>query len=325
MCLTEGEDCGKAYKIYEAIEKSFEKSNMLWTNCVSLSVDNTNSLVGCHNSVASRFLKKNPECFIAGCPCHLAHIAASSANDAFSSCIGVNVEDVCVDWFDKSTKRKGKLTEYFEFCDQEYQAVLKHLSVRWLSLERCMERILKKFPSLKAYFLSEGWADDRFRRLNSWFTNPLLEPSFLFNSATITMFTNFNRLLQREEPTIHLLKGSMEQFGMRLAKRIIKPVISREASSVGDIDLSDESIFIDPMYIFLGGTTKFMLNRLLNEGTISEAQFETFHTGVQSYFKKALQYIQNKFPLKDEVICDSVWIDVEKKVGLKMGKCIFFL
>ena len=60
MCLTEGEDCGKAYKIFEAIEKSFEKSNMLWTNCVSLSVDNTNSMVGCHNSVASRFLKKIP-------------------------------------------------------------------------------------------------------------------------------------------------------------------------------------------------------------------------------------------------------------------------
>ena len=23
-------------------------------------------------------------------------------------------------WFDKSTKRKGKVKEYFEFCNQEY-------------------------------------------------------------------------------------------------------------------------------------------------------------------------------------------------------------
>ena len=39
-------------------------------------------------------------------------------------------------WFDKSAKRKGKLKEYYEFCDQEYQGVLKlNLSVRWLSLE----------------------------------------------------------------------------------------------------------------------------------------------------------------------------------------------
>ena len=50
-----------------------------------------------------------------------------NTNDAFSKCIGLNVEDVCVDcyyWFDKSTKRKGKLLEYFDFNDQEYQAVL---------------------------------------------------------------------------------------------------------------------------------------------------------------------------------------------------------
>lgn len=70
---------------------------------------------------------KNPEIFIAGCPCHLAHIAASHANDAFSDVLGLNVEDVCVDcfyWFDKSSKRKGKLLEYFEFGNQEYRAVL---------------------------------------------------------------------------------------------------------------------------------------------------------------------------------------------------------
>jgi hypothetical protein len=104
-------------------------------------------------------------------------VAASHANDSFSDVLGLNVEDVCIDcfyWFDKSSKRKGKLLEYFEFCNQEYQAVLKHLSVRWLSLQRCMERILKKYPSLKSYFLSEHFADQRFQRLSGLFGNPLL-------------------------------------------------------------------------------------------------------------------------------------------------------
>ena len=200
-------------------------------------------------------------CFVAGCPCHLAHIAASTANDAFSINVGVSVEDVCVDcycWFDKSAKRKGKLTQYFEFCNQDYQAVLKHLSVCWLSLERCMERILKKLPSLKAYFINENCVDERSKRLNSWFANPLLEPALLFNSADISMFTNFNRRLQKEETTIHLLNSSMEHLGMKLSKRIIKPIECRN-TSVAEIDLSDDSIYIDPMFIFLGGTTKFTL------------------------------------------------------------------
>ena len=53
-----------------------------------------------------------------GCPCHLAHIAASNAHDAFSKYVGLNVEDEMVDLFyksDKSAKRKRTLKGYFEF------------------------------------------------------------------------------------------------------------------------------------------------------------------------------------------------------------------
>ena len=87
-----------------------------------------------------------------------------------------------------------------------------------------MERILKKLPSLKAYFQSEDFQDERFERLNRWFTNPLLEPSLLFNTAAITIFSSFSRLLQREEPIIHLLKASLEHLGRKIANRILKPV-----------------------------------------------------------------------------------------------------
>ena len=93
----------------------------------------------------------------------------SNTNDAFSIYIGLSVEDACVDcyyWFEKSTKHEGNLFEYFDFCDQEYQAVLKHLSVRWLSLEKCAVKVLRKFPSLKSCFLSAHFSDGRFQRLN---------------------------------------------------------------------------------------------------------------------------------------------------------------
>ena len=328
MCITEGEDCCKAYKIFESIEQSFEEDDMPWSNCVSLSVDNTNSMIGKNNSVASRFLEKNPATFIAGCPCHLAHIAASHANESFSSYVDLSVEDVCVDcyyWFDKSTKRKGKLTEYFEFCNQEYQSVLKHLSVRWLSLERCMERILKKLPSLKAYFQSEDFHDDRFKRLNCWFTNPLLEPSLLFNTAAITIFNSFNCLLQRGEPTIHILKASMEHLGRKIAQRIIKPAVLQGISSITELDLGDESIFIDARSMFLGGTTKFTLNRLRNNGSISENDYMKLHRGAFHYFKDALNYILEKFPISNEVICNSSWIDVEKRLQARWENVEFFL
>ena len=94
--MTKEEDVGKASNFFEAIEESFEADEIPWNNCASLSIDNTNAMVGKQNSVASRFLQKNPNIFTGGCPCHLAHITASYANDAFSNAISTNVEDVYV-------------------------------------------------------------------------------------------------------------------------------------------------------------------------------------------------------------------------------------
>ena len=97
MCLSEGEDAGKASKLFEAIEESFEANKIPWNNCESLSGDNTNAMVGKQNFVASRFLQKNPNIFVGGYLCHLVHITASHANDTFSNVTLTNMEDVCVD------------------------------------------------------------------------------------------------------------------------------------------------------------------------------------------------------------------------------------
>ena len=284
--------------------------------------------MGKRNSVGSRFLEKNLNVFIGGCPCHLAHISPSNANHAFSKCIGLNIEDVCVDyyyWLDRSTKRKEKLLEYFDFCDQEYQAVLKHLSVRWLSLEKCEVRVLKKFPSLKSYFLSEHFSDGRFQRLNEWFSDPLLEPEILFTQATISIFTNFNLLLQCEEPTLHILKSSIERLGRKIVNRIVNPSFLKNITSVADIDLTEESVLLDPKTIFLGRTTKATMNRLLNNGDITQATYDRFHKGVQLYYKDALDYIQKMFPISDIVICNRRWVDVLQRDKAEWNQVEFFI
>ena len=70
---------------------------------------------------------------------------------------GFDVEDVLVDihyWFDHTTKRKSTLAQYTEFCDQEYGKILKHVSTRWLSLEKSIIHVLVQYISLKSYFLS---------------------------------------------------------------------------------------------------------------------------------------------------------------------------
>ena len=273
MYLTEGEHRPAAESIFATIENNFDWDNIPVQNCVSLSADNASTMIWKRNSLASDFKDKNSEIFISLCfssMCHLAYIAASHANDAFSEVLGLNVENSCIDifyWFDKSSKRKGKLIEYFQFCDQEYQSVLKHVSlrwlslgkymnrilvsVRWLSLEKCMNRILKKIESLKSYFLGEEWTDERFQRLHRWFSNPLLEQALMFQTNAISMFTNFNLLLQRDQPSKHVLKAAIESLGRKLSSRIVTPTHLCNSTSAFSLDLHDDQLCKQHTSIFL--------------------------------------------------------------------------
>ena len=62
----------------------------------------------------------------------------------------------------------------------------------------------------------------------------MLEAEFFSSQAAISIFTNFNLLLQREEPTVHILKASMEHLGRKLDTRIIKPTAMRGISPISD-------------------------------------------------------------------------------------------
>ena len=102
--------------------------------------------------MASLDLGKNKDSFVSACFCHLCHIATSSASDAFSKICGIDIEDVCIDtfyWLQKYATWIGKLDKCFDFYNPGYQQVLNHLPVCSLSLEPCLNRILKKFPIWK--------------------------------------------------------------------------------------------------------------------------------------------------------------------------------
>lgn len=215
MCCTSGEDCGLASTIFNEIDSKMTENAVSWSNCVGFSVDNTSVNMRAHNSILSRVLTKNPSCYFMGCPCHIIHNTAHKGAEAFTSVTGFDVGDFCVDffyYFDKSTKRKGALRSNNEFCDQEYRKILKHVNVRWLSLERAVERALKQFEGLTSYFLSESEPCPRFKRLKKHFQNPLTEVYLLFYNAIIPTFTTTNRFLQREDPCIHLVYEKLQSF-----------------------------------------------------------------------------------------------------------------
>ena len=58
--------------------------------------------------------------------------------------------------FSTSAKRVDALKGCFEFAQEEYQEVLRHISVGWPSLLNALDRLMKHWTPLKMYFLEEG-------------------------------------------------------------------------------------------------------------------------------------------------------------------------
>ena len=77
--------------------------------------------------------------------------------------------------------------------------MIKHCPTRWLSLKRCVARVIEQHEALKSYFGSQGDVDRP--RSKSGFTfqrlsDPLLLPWMHFITVFLEPFYNFNMKFQ---------------------------------------------------------------------------------------------------------------------------------
>ena len=59
-------------------------------------------------------------------------------------------------WFDKSTKRKAVLADYYTFCDIAYRDVVKHVNIRWLSFDKAVYRVLNSVVPVSFFNFSSS-------------------------------------------------------------------------------------------------------------------------------------------------------------------------
>jgi hypothetical protein len=275
MNLLEGREASTADAMFQSVDELLDRNSIDWDHCVAIGLDNTNVNIGDHNSIKSRAKEKNEDIIIAGCLCHILHNAAGKAGTAFSEITGFDIEDHCVDvfyWFDKSSKRKSILKEYYEFCDSEYQEI-KFISTRWLSLELCVNRELKKYKGLKSYFLSEHFPHARFKRLGSFYNDAIAEVYLLFYQATLPCFTTFNKFLQREDPLVYQLHDAQQRFMYKLASKFIKPAVIQEHKSkklsFAELDVCVENQR-DDISLGIGPLTRNTIKWLLDSGEVDQ-------------------------------------------------------
>lgn len=147
-------DSEMSIDIANSIKSKLEDRKLSLINVTSLSADNANVNFGSRKSVFVEFKKSNPNILGIGCLCHVL-------NNAFKNGLKLlkfDLEYIIIKTFNEfssSTKNTASLKEMFEFCELEWSEMLRHVSTRWLTLTPAVERFLKNYPTIKAYFLSE--------------------------------------------------------------------------------------------------------------------------------------------------------------------------
>jgi len=156
-------------KLLDFFEDPKEESNDIYTNIRSCldnhnlnilfvsaySADNANVNYGARNSVYQKLSEASPSIVKANCCCHVIHNAGRNACKVLSYDVETLVLKIYAE-FACSAKKVDHLKTFFEEFDLEYRKIIRHVSTRWLSLFKCVDRLILNWPAIKGYFISLG-------------------------------------------------------------------------------------------------------------------------------------------------------------------------
>ena len=123
---------------------------------------------------------------------------------------------------------------------------------------------------------------------------------------------------------IHIVHDKVTKLARTLANRIIRASVVQN-TPITETDMADQEIFKPRESVHIGGTTKFNLQRLFNEGDISQEQYDNVFKVAKKYFEASLEYILQKFPVNDEVLQHAEWINVLNLLDARWQSVEYFL
>nr|KAG5693497.1 hypothetical protein BaRGS_006487 [Batillaria attramentaria] len=139
--------------IFDIMARELKVHNIPWGNCVAFACDNANVMTGRHSGVYSFVAAENSQVHLANCCLHLVHIAAKKGAEVLPA-----FSDVLVDvffYFQKSANRQQELENLKDLYDIKAGKVLKHVCTRWLSIGRCLQRLIALWQPLQHFFRDE--------------------------------------------------------------------------------------------------------------------------------------------------------------------------
>lgn len=174
-------------------------------NVSVFSADNANVNYGSHNSVFTKLKEANSEILRGN------YIVLRTYS-----------------FFSTSAKRRETLKEFCEFCDVEFHEILRHVVMRWLSLNSAITRLLQNWVPLRSYLIGIGEECPRRLKVLLRLTEDtagveekadIVEAYLLFCNNVMSLFEDVVKKLEKNGTTSVELYSIMDSFLRRLIKR----------------------------------------------------------------------------------------------------------
>ena len=230
-----------------------------------------------------------------------------------------------------------------ELFDTDQKRMLKHVCTRWLSIGRCLERLLQNWEPLKAFFKEEKQKLDKKKTANSskdemgndkpyaqkktenilkFLQSPTNKLYVLFLNYTVTMFDSVLVGLQSEEPKIHVLRRSLLKLVRTVMSRFLKPS-AMASGSLEDSDFRSRYNLKEDMDLVIGDACRNFIADA-NSG-LRDSRLKEFYSDVKRYFQSVCEYLVKNLPLKEPVLKHAEVADVSLQLTSSVSDLTFFL
>ena len=143
-----------------------------------------------------------------------------------------------------------------------------------------------------------------------------------FFIVALQIFTNNNKFLQRNDFLPHKVLPRTKSLARKIAGRFI--LRDKFQSDITINLIENEDNYVSLKDVFLGLMTESKLNDLLENGDISEVQYEKFIVGAIEFYKVSLKYVFEKMNVEVLFWKHAACVDFEERANVNWSDCEFF-
>lgn len=290
----------------KAVVECFEEHNLQWANLIQVMTDNCSVMRGIHKGVVTQLQNKYAKHIIDIGGCSL-HYVSNACEHALKELFRFEyLEEFAQDtstFFSYHVEYAEKLQELQIALNINEHRILKYCSVRFLSIYDVVNRLIEQFQALKKMFVEDIPRNNpkvsrqtRTQRICVAIECKFTLPSLYFIQFSLEKFQEYEKLFQRDSPTIHIMYSKQLDLFRNTLLQFCKFEVIEKINNAKDLinfDFKAKKNIKPIETINIGIKTKECISKFTNN------EKSVFLEGVKQYNLKLCEQLINNLSLSN--------------------------